>query len=190
MVCVEKSISFASLPLGTTSIPTSVTQNGQWPFLFQPPPPSSKRPFRSGKIFQHFEGEVENIGLALCQYVTAAGFPPRPSQIRLRKATERDVLVNPRESVCWTWLVQSNPMPFTFYFYSLIQFFNFRTKIPLRSRKTAIAQTPTPPNGHWPFCVTKVGMDVVPQIPENMLSDTIAENCTRGNLAGEKIPCD
>ena len=59
-------------------------------------------------------------------------------------------------------------LPFTFYFYSLIQFFNFRTKIPLRSRKTAIAQTPTPPNGHWPFCVTKVGMDVVP----NLLSKT------------------
>ena len=35
-------------------------------------------------------------------------------------------------------------LPFTFYFYILIQFFNFRTKIPLRSRKTAIAQTPTP----------------------------------------------
>ena len=54
-------------------------------------------------------------------------------------------------------------LPFTFYFYSFIHFFfNFRTKIPLRPRKTAIAQTPTPPNGHWPFCVTKVGMDVVP----------------------------
>ena len=89
-------------------------------------------------------------------------------QIRLQKATERDVLVNRRESVCWTWLVQSEvfikfvcKLPFTFYFYSLIQFFNFRTKIPLRSRKTAIAQTP--PNGHWPFCVTKVEMDVVPK---------------------------
>ena len=56
------------------------TANGR--FFFNPhPPPSSKRPFRSGKIFQHFEGEVENIGLALCQYVTAAGFPPRPSQL-------------------------------------------------------------------------------------------------------------
>ena len=59
-------------------------------------------------------------------------------------------------------------LPFTFYFCSLIQFFNFRTKIPLHSRKTAIAQTPTPgPNGHcrhWPFCVTKVGMDVVPKM--------------------------
>ena len=89
-------------------------------------------------------------------------------QIRLQKATERDVLVNRRESVCWTWLVQSEvfikfvcKLPFTFYFCSLIQFFNFRTKIPLRSRKTAIAQPP-PPNDHWPFCVTKVGMDVVP----------------------------
>ena len=42
------------------------------------------KPFRSWKIFQHFEGpvcEVENIGLALCQYVTAAGFLPRPSQL-------------------------------------------------------------------------------------------------------------
>ena len=40
-----------------------------------------------------------------------------------------------------------------------MQFFNFTTKIPLRPRKTAIAQ-PLPPNGHWPFCVMKVGMDV------------------------------
>ena len=51
---------------------------------FLTPTPSSKRPFRSRKIFQHFEGpvfEVENIGLALSQYVTAAGFPPRPSQL-------------------------------------------------------------------------------------------------------------
>ena len=74
------------LYLGTTSIPTFVMQNGQWPFLFNPhpPPPSSKRPFQSGKIFQHFEGpffEVESIGLALCQYVTGAGFPPRPGQL-------------------------------------------------------------------------------------------------------------
>ena len=37
------------------------------------------------------------------------------------------------------------PFTITFYFYSLIRFFNFRTKIPLRSRKTAIAQTPPPP---------------------------------------------
>ena len=35
-------------------------------------------------------------------------------------------------------------LPFTFYFHGLIQFFYFRTKIPLRPRKTAIAQTPTP----------------------------------------------
>ena len=66
------------LSLGTTSIPTFVTQNSQWPFLFLTPTPSSKRPFQSGKIFQHFEGpffEVESIGLALCQYVTGAGFP-------------------------------------------------------------------------------------------------------------------
>ena len=49
-----------------------------------PTPPSSKRPFRSGKIFQHFEGpvfEVESIGLALCEYVTGAGFSSRPSQL-------------------------------------------------------------------------------------------------------------
>ena len=51
-------------------------------------------------------------------------------------------------------------LPFTFYFYSLLQFFNFRSKIPLRPQKTAIAQHP-PPNGHWPFCMTKVGMGVV-----------------------------
>ena len=45
---------------------------------FLTPTPSSKRPFQSGKIFQHFEGpffEVQSIGLALCQYVTGAGFP-------------------------------------------------------------------------------------------------------------------
>ena len=60
-------------------------QNAQWPFLFlTPTPPLLKQPFRSGKIFQYFEGpvfEVENIGLALCQDVTATGFPPRPSQL-------------------------------------------------------------------------------------------------------------
>ena len=58
------------------------TANGR--FFFNPHLHSSKRPFRSGKICQHFEGpvfEVENIGLALCQYVTATGFPPRPSQL-------------------------------------------------------------------------------------------------------------
>ena len=71
-----------------------------------------------------------------------------------------------RESVCWTWLghwffilifdsyidiwnetIYTRikvlikfvcKLPFTFYFYSLIQFFNFRTKIPLRPWKTAI----------------------------------------------------
>ena len=60
------------------------TANGRFFFNSHPPPPSSKRPFQSGKIFQHFEGlffEVESIGLALCQYVTGAGFPPRPSQL-------------------------------------------------------------------------------------------------------------
>ena len=36
-------------------------------------------------------------------------------------------------------------LPFTFYFHGLIQFLNFRTKIPLRPRKTAIAQHPPPP---------------------------------------------
>ena len=70
--------------LRTTSIPTFLTQNGQWPFHLKPPPPSSKRPFQSGKIFHHFEDpffEVESIGLALCQYVTGDGSPPRPSQL-------------------------------------------------------------------------------------------------------------
>ena len=90
-------------------------------------------------------------------------------QIRLRKATESDG----RESVCCTWvghrffklifdtyiLIGNESiykrikvlikfvckLPFTFYFYSLIQFFNFRTKIPLLPRKTAIAQTSPPP---------------------------------------------
>ena len=72
------------LCLGTTSIPTFVTQNSQWPFLFNPHPPSSKQPFQSGKISQHFEGpffEVESIGLALCQYVTGAGFPLTSGQL-------------------------------------------------------------------------------------------------------------
>ena len=66
------------------------TANGR--FFFNPHPPSPKRPFRRGKIFQHFEGpvfEVENIGLALCQYVTAAGFPPRPSQLFFNNGLSR-----------------------------------------------------------------------------------------------------
>ena len=46
-------------------------------------------------------------------------------------------------------------LPFTFYLYSLIQFFNFRTKIPLRPRKTAIAQTPTPPPLQRPLAVLR-----------------------------------
>ena len=53
-------------------------------FFFNPHTPLVKQPFRSGKIFQYFEGpvfEVENIGLAICQYVTATGFPPGPSQL-------------------------------------------------------------------------------------------------------------
>ena len=77
------------------------------------------------------------------------------------------------ESVCWTWpghrffiVIFNNyidignesihkrikvlikfvcKLPFTFYFYSLLQFFNFRTKIPLCPRKMAIAQPPPPP---------------------------------------------
>ena len=66
--------------LGTTSIPTFVTQNGQWPFLT--PTPLLKMAILKWENFQHSEGiifEVESIGLALCQYVTGAGFPPRPS---------------------------------------------------------------------------------------------------------------
>ena len=54
----------------------------------------------------------------------------------------------------------------TAFYILFIQFnatFKFRTKIPLSPWKTAIAQTLTPlPNGHWPFCVTEVGMDAVP----------------------------
>ena len=49
-----------------------------------PTPPSSKQPFQTVKIFQHFEGpffEVESIGLALCQYVTGAGFPSKASKL-------------------------------------------------------------------------------------------------------------
>ena len=58
-------------------------------FFFNPHPASSKQPLRSGKIFQHFEGpvfEVESIGLALCEYVTGAGFPSRPSQLFFNNA--------------------------------------------------------------------------------------------------------
>ena len=86
---------------------------------------------------------------------------------RMRRPRDR------RESVCWTWLgylffilIFNNyvdirnesiykrikvlikfvcKLPFIFYLYSLLQFFNFRTKIPLRPWKTAIAQTPPPP---------------------------------------------
>ena len=69
---------------------------------------------------------------------------------RMRRPRDR------RESVCWTWLGHRLfilifnikllikfvcKRPFIFYLYSLLQFFNFRTKIPLRPRKTAIAQT-------------------------------------------------
>ena len=69
-----------------------------------------------------------------------------------------------------------------------MQFFNFRTKIPLRPQKTAIAQTPTPPNGHWPFCVMKVGMDVVPNTfsPLRISSDSkMSKNDINGNLISE-----
>ena len=54
-------------------------------FFFNPhtlPPPQTAIP--KWENFPIFEGpvfEVENIGLALCQYVTATGFPPRPSQL-------------------------------------------------------------------------------------------------------------
>ena len=45
---------------------------------------------------------------------------------------------------------------------TFIIFFNFRTKIPLLPQKTAIVQTPiSPKNGHWLFCVMKVGMHIV-----------------------------
>ena len=45
---------------------------------------------------------------------------------------------------------------------TFIIFFNFRTKIPLLPQKMAIAQTPiSPKNGHWLFCMTKVGMHTV-----------------------------
>ena len=92
-------------------------------------------------------------------------------QIRWRKITEQDVLVIAanqfaghgvaRPSLfCNNYVGIRNEsiykrikvlikfvckLPFTFYLYSLIQFFNLRTKIPLCPRKTAIAQTPTPP---------------------------------------------
>ena len=51
--------------------------------FLNPHPPYSKRPFRNGKIFQRFEGPVfgEYRPLALCQYVTGVGFPPRSSQL-------------------------------------------------------------------------------------------------------------
>ena len=58
------------------------TANGR--FFFNPHPPPQNGHSEVGKFSNIFEGpvfEVENIGLALCQYVTAAGFPPRPSQV-------------------------------------------------------------------------------------------------------------
>ena len=86
-----------------------------------------------------------------------------------------------RESVCWTWLghrlfilIFNNyvdirnesiykrikvlikfvcKLPFIFYLCCLLQFFNFRTK------STSSTENG---HGHWTFCVTKVGMDVVP----------------------------
>ena len=60
-------------------------------FLPPPPhPPSSIRPLQSGKVLQHIEGPVfkvdlESIALALCEYVTGAGFPSRPSELFFNK---------------------------------------------------------------------------------------------------------
>ena len=56
----------------------------------------------------------------------------------------------------------------TVFYILFLQFntsFKLQNKIQPRPRKTAIAQPPSPPppNGRWPFCVTKVGMDVVPK---------------------------
>ena len=42
-------------------------------FLTPTPPPSSKRPFQSGKIFQHFEGPFFEVALV--------SLLPRPSQL-------------------------------------------------------------------------------------------------------------
>ena len=83
---------------------------------------------------------------------------------RMRRPRDR------HESVCWTWLGHRLfilifnikllikfvcKRPFIFYLYSLLQFFNFRTKIPLRPRKTAIAQTPPPPPPQRPLAVLR-----------------------------------
>ena len=70
---------------------------------FLTPTPSSKWPFRSGKIFQHFEGpvfEVENIGLAPCQYVTAAGFLHRPSQLLFNNGRVNRNIKNENDMEC------------------------------------------------------------------------------------------
>ena len=37
--------------------------------------------------------------------------------------------------------------------------------------KRPLLKPPPPPNGHWPFCVTKVGMDVVPKIKRESHKD-------------------
>ena len=72
------------LHLGQRPFPSLSRKTANGRFFFNPHPHSSKWPFQSGKIFQHFEGlffEVEIIGLALCQYVAGTGFPPGPGQL-------------------------------------------------------------------------------------------------------------
>ena len=56
------------------------TANGR--FFFSPHPPSQNGHSKVGKFSNVLKAQfLENIGRALCQYVTAAGFSPRPSQL-------------------------------------------------------------------------------------------------------------
>ena len=51
-------------------------------FFFNPHPPPQNGHFEVGKFSNVLKAQfLDDIGQALCQYVTGAGFPPRPSQL-------------------------------------------------------------------------------------------------------------
>ena len=62
------------------NIQSRKTANGH--FLFNPHPPPQNGHSEVGKFSNILKAQfLENIGQALCQYVTGAGFPPRSSQL-------------------------------------------------------------------------------------------------------------
>ena len=67
------------------------TANGR--FFFNPHPPSSKRPFQSGKIFQHFEGPffevalVSLLGLVSCSSITEESTGTSKTKLTVKKET-------------------------------------------------------------------------------------------------------